>query len=99
MFVVLHHVDIRFRINGYRVPPFLPGPLRSVLLDTGYLSVICFFVISGFLITRLSLQRWGSLAQISPARFYGFRAARIMPTLLLVLAVSSVLHLLDVRPF
>ncbi len=66
---------------------------------TGYYSVVCFFVISGFLITRLSLRRWGSLDQISPAAFYGLRAARILPCLLLVLAVLSVLHLLDVGPF
>jgi peptidoglycan/LPS O-acetylase OafA/YrhL len=66
---------------------------------TGYYSVVCFFVISGFLITRLSLRRWGSLDQISPAAFYGLRAARIMPCLLLVLAALSVLHLLNVGPF
>jgi peptidoglycan/LPS O-acetylase OafA/YrhL len=99
MLVVLHHVDIRFRINGYHVPPFLPEPLRTLLLDTGYYSVVCFFVISGFLITRLSLRRWHSLEQMSPTAFYGLRAARILPCLLLVLAASSVLHLLDVRPF
>jgi peptidoglycan/LPS O-acetylase OafA/YrhL len=99
MLVVLHHVDIRFRINGYHVPPFLPESLRTVLLNTGYLSVVCFFVISGFLITRLSVRRWGSLEQVPPATFYGLRAARILPCLLLVLAVSSVLHLLDVGPF
>ncbi len=67
--------------------------------NTGHYSVVCFFVISGFLITRLSLRRWGSPQQISPAVFYGLRAARILPCLLLVLAASSLLHLLEVRPF
>jgi peptidoglycan/LPS O-acetylase OafA/YrhL len=99
LLVVLHHIDIRFRINGYHVPAFLPEPLHTLLLDTGYYSVVCFFVISGFLITRLSMRRWNSLEQLSPAAFYGLRAARILPCLLLVLAASSVLHLLDVRPF
>jgi peptidoglycan/LPS O-acetylase OafA/YrhL len=99
MLVVLHHIDIRFRINGYHVEPFLPEGLSAVLLRTGYQSVICFFVISGFLITRLSLRRWESLDQISPTTFYGLRAARILPCLLLVVTVSSVLHLLDVGPF
>lgn len=99
MLVVLHHIDIRFRINGYHVQPFLPAPLRTVLLNTGYFSVVCFFVISGFLITRLSLRRWDSLDQISPVTFYGLRASRILPCLLLVLAVLSVLHLMDVPSF
>src|SRR6185369_3444962 len=99
MLVVLLHIRIRFPINGYQVDPFLPGGLAAVLFNTGYYSVICFFVISGFLITRLSLRRWGSLHQISPVAFYGLRAARILPLLLLVLAASSVLHLLGVWPF
>jgi peptidoglycan/LPS O-acetylase OafA/YrhL len=99
MLVVLHHIYIRFQINGYHVESFLPDGLSAVLFRTGYQSVICFFVISGFLITRLSLRRWESLDQISPTTFYGLRAARILPCLLLVVAVSSVLHLLDVGPF
>ncbi len=99
MLVVLRHIHIRFRINGYEVQPFLPETLGTVLLNTGHYSVVCFFVISGFLITRLSLRRWGSPHRISPAVFYGLRAARILPCLLLVVAASSVLHLLDVGPF
>lgn len=99
MLVVLHHIHIRFRINGYTVPLFLPDGAAKVLLWTGYYAVICFFVISGFLITRLSLRRWGDLERVSPAAFYGLRAARILPCLLLVLAATSLLHLAGVRPF
>lgn len=97
--VVLHHIYIRFRINGYHLESFLPEGLDAVLFRTGYQSVVCFFVISGFLITRLSLRRWESLDRISLTTFYGLRAARILPCLLLVVVVSSVLHLLDVGPF
>jgi peptidoglycan/LPS O-acetylase OafA/YrhL len=99
MLVVLHHIHIRFRINGYTVPAFLPDGAAKVLLWTGYYSVIGFFVISGFLITRLSLRRWSDLDRVSPVAFYGLRAARILPCLLLVLAATSVLHLACVRPF
>jgi peptidoglycan/LPS O-acetylase OafA/YrhL len=99
MLVVLHHIDIRFRINGYAVQPFLPEGLRQVLFDTGPYSVTCFFVISGFLITRLSLRRWRSPHQISIATFYGLRAARILPLLFSVVGVSSLLHILEVQPF
>ncbi len=87
MLVVLRHIHIRFRINGYEVQPFLPEGLQTVLLGTGHYAVVCFFVISGFLITRLSLRRWGEPHQISPVAFYGLRVARIFPLLLLVLAV------------
>jgi peptidoglycan/LPS O-acetylase OafA/YrhL len=99
MLVVLRHIHIRFRINGYEVEPFLPAGLGTVLLNTGHYSVVCFFVISGFLITRLSLRRWNTLHQISPVAFYGLRAARILPCMLLVVALSSLLHLLEVWPF
>lgn len=99
MLVVLHHIHIRFRINGFRFEPFLPDAMIRVLMYSGYYAVVCFFVISGFLITRLSLRRWNSLQQIEPLRFYGLRAARILPCLLLVVAISSLLHLLAVRPF
>ena len=60
---------------------------------SGYYSVIAFFVISRFLITSLSLRRWGTLDSISPRAFYRLRVARILPCLLLLLAVLSVLHL------
>ena len=58
----------------------------------GFLGVDIFFVISGFLITRLSIQRWGTLEQISIPAFYRLRFARIVPCLLLLLLVISVLH-------
>lgn len=99
MLVVLHHVYIRFRINGYVLPPVLPGGLRHVLFGTGQYSVACFFVISGFLITRLSLRRWSTPQQIPISAFYGLRAARILPLLLLVVGASSLLHIMEVQPF
>ena len=64
-----------------------------------YYSVITFFVISGFLITSLSLHRWGSLERIPLRRFYRLRGARILPCLLLLLAVLSVLHVAGASDF
>jgi peptidoglycan/LPS O-acetylase OafA/YrhL len=52
-----------------------------------------FFVISGFLITTNSLRRWGSLPAMDARRFYQLRFARIVPTLAVLLAVLSLLHL------
>ena len=60
LLVVLHHIHLRFVLNHYDVDA-LPGVLNQVLFWSGYYAVITFFVISGFLITRLSVRRWGSL--------------------------------------
>ncbi len=97
--VVLLHIDIRFRINHYDVSKLLPEPIGSIVFDSGYYSVITFFVISGFLITSLSLRRWQSLERISLPSFYALRAARILPCLLLLLIVLSVLHLANFSDF
>jgi peptidoglycan/LPS O-acetylase OafA/YrhL len=94
IFVVLHHVHLRFQINRYDVANLVPRSVERVVFWSGYYSVITFFVISGFLITGLSLKRWGSLEQIDVAHFYRLRAARILPCLLLLLAVLSMLHVL-----
>jgi peptidoglycan/LPS O-acetylase OafA/YrhL len=64
----------------------------------GNFGVTMFFTISGYLITATSLRRWGDLAHIEMRRFYRYRFARIMPCLLLALALIVVLGLFDV-PF
>jgi peptidoglycan/LPS O-acetylase OafA/YrhL len=91
LLVVLHHIHLRFVLNHYDVDA-LPGILNQVLFWSGYYAVITFFVISGFLITRLSVRRWGSLEKVHVGHFYRMRAARILPCLLLVLVILSVLH-------
>ncbi|HET7126631.1 MAG TPA: acyltransferase, partial [Lysobacter sp.] len=70
--------------------------LLGALGYNGYEAVFVFFVISGFLIAGHSLRRWGSLAAIDLRAFYVRRAARILPCLLLLLAVLSLLHLAGV---
>lgn len=92
LLVVLHHIHLRFVINHYEVDGVLPKTLNQVLFWSGYYAVIVFFVISGFLITSLSIRRWGSLGHIHIGRFYGMRASRILPCLLLILAILSILH-------
>ncbi|KAF7962991.1 hypothetical protein AWV80_15000 [Cupriavidus sp. UYMU48A] len=58
-----------------------------------------FFVISGFLITSNALGRWGSLERIRLPDFYALRAARILPTLFLMLLIVDALALAGVRIF
>ncbi len=50
----------------------------------GYLGVDLFFVLSGFLITSLLLEEWAGSGRISPVSFWGRRAKRLLPALLLV---------------
>ena len=94
--VVLHHIHLRFTTSKFPVNDVLPATLNQVLFWSGLYAVIAFFVISGFLITSLSIRRWGSLATVHAGRFYQMRMARIVPCLLLVLAILSALHFLDV---
>ena len=93
LLVTLHHIHLRFWLNGYGVDHVLPAVINQVLFWSGYYAVIVFFVISGFLITGLSIRRWGRLAQIQVGRFYSLRAARILPSLVALLLVLSALHL------
>jgi peptidoglycan/LPS O-acetylase OafA/YrhL len=99
LLVVLHHIHLRFRLVGIDVSNLLPAALERVIFQTGYQSVIAFFVISGFLITTLSLKRWEPRLSIPLGAFYRLRAARIVPLLLLLLVVASALHLLAVPGF
>ncbi|HEX5461596.1 MAG TPA: acyltransferase [Steroidobacteraceae bacterium] len=93
LLVVLHHINLRFLLNHFAVRNALPATAEQVLFWSGYYAVVAFFVISGFLITGLSLRRWGSLGSVSIGSFYRMRFARIAPCLLLLLMILSALHL------
>jgi peptidoglycan/LPS O-acetylase OafA/YrhL len=99
LLVTLHHIHLRFFLNDYPVNHVLPKLLNRVAFWSGYYAVIVFFVISGFLITRLSIARWGQLGQVHIGRFYAMRAARILPCLLALLLLLSVLHLAGASEF
>jgi len=66
------------------VVAFHLGRLRG-----GFLGVDVFFVVSGFLITRLLLAEWEGTGSISLRAFWGRRFRRLVPALLLVLAVVA----------
>jgi peptidoglycan/LPS O-acetylase OafA/YrhL len=99
LFVVLLHIEIRIPIERSALGAALPRPLVSILVRSGYYGVVIFFVISGFLITSIALRRWQSLERLEIGPFYWLRAARILPTLLLLMLVASILHKLRVPGF
>jgi peptidoglycan/LPS O-acetylase OafA/YrhL len=98
-FVLMNHINIR--LIGADVPyrEFLPKQLVHFLVWNGQLGVQMFFAVSGFLITSITLRRWGSLAKVSLRGFYRLRFARIAPLLLLLLAVLSALHFAGIHHF
>jgi peptidoglycan/LPS O-acetylase OafA/YrhL len=94
--------------NGYR--PDIEG-LRAVAIGAvllchaglsfaagGYVGVDVFFVISGFLITRLLLGEVGRTGTVSLARFYARRVKRLLPLSALLLASVGALSLILFSP-
>jgi peptidoglycan/LPS O-acetylase OafA/YrhL len=53
----------------------------------GFIGVDMFFVLSGFLITSLLLEEWEQSGTISLKSFYGRRALRLLPALVVMLTV------------
>ena len=97
--VILNHIGIRIPLKKTLLAEFLPRSFLSNLNYNGYEAVFVFFVISGFLIAGNALRRWGDLARIDIKTFYALRFSRIVPCLLLLLAVLSVLHGLGVQDY
>jgi peptidoglycan/LPS O-acetylase OafA/YrhL len=64
----------------------------------GWLGVDLFFILSGFLITRLMVEEWRARGGLDLRAFYRRRAARLLPALYLLLAVVVVLSL-TLSPF
>jgi peptidoglycan/LPS O-acetylase OafA/YrhL len=60
----------------------------------GFLGVEMFFVLSGFLITSLLLAEWRGSGQIALGAFWGRRARRLLPALLVMVAVVGIYYAL-----
>jgi hypothetical protein len=76
-----------YGIYGYLLHSYtyviLGRHLSDVSAGMGYYGVVVFFVISGYLITSLTLKRYGLLPNINFSEFWWFRFSRIMPMLAL----------------
>ena len=70
----------------------------SDLLPGGYIGVDVFFVISGFVITRLLLNEFQTTGRISLSEFYNRRVRRLIPALTVVVVSTLVLSSVILSP-
>jgi peptidoglycan/LPS O-acetylase OafA/YrhL len=97
--VLLLHFHFAYNLLKSPMAAVLPAPYLVNLVWNGNYGVTVFFVISGYLITSTSLRRFGSLEGISARVFYAFRFARIVPCLVVALAIITALALANVPAF
>jgi peptidoglycan/LPS O-acetylase OafA/YrhL len=89
--VLILHFSLAYGLDNSPLGTLLPTWFLDGLVENGNYGVTMFFTISGFLITSNSLARWGHLRNIDGLTFYTYRFARIMPPLVLALAIIVVL--------
>lgn len=97
--VLLHHFSLTYRLADSPLSLIMPARWVQQAAANGNYGVTIFFVISGFLITSNNLRRYASLRSVSLRQFYAFRFSRIIPPLLLALAVIVVLGVFNVPSF
>ena len=83
--------DFRPDIEGLRAVAVLAVvAFHAGAIGGGFIGVDVFFVISGFLITRMLWADRSATGRVQLARFYGARARRLLPAAATVLVVTAV---------
>lgn len=89
--VLLLHFALAYRLNNCPLAAIVGMPATRALFFNGNYGVTAFFVVSGYLITSMSMARWQTPGNIDAATFYVLRLARILPPLLLALSLIVIL--------
>lgn len=89
LLVLFHHFNIAYALRDTSIARAVGWSAIHAVVRNGNYAVTMFFVISGYLITSNARRRWGSLGAIDVRTFYVSRVARIMPCLLLLLALTN----------
>lgn len=88
-------------IDGLRAVAIVPVVLFHASIpgfNGGFVGVDVFFVISGYLITRIIAKEIASTGSFRFANFYARRARRLLPAAILVIVVSTIATRLIVSP-
>lgn len=99
LFVILLHLNIHFGLRDSFLKEVLPKEIFSLLFWNGFYGVVVFFTLSGYLITRSTIQKWETLPQVNLKAFYWLRFSRIIPMLASLLFVLAILHMLSIKGF
>jgi peptidoglycan/LPS O-acetylase OafA/YrhL len=97
--VLLLHFGLAYHLSDSALGNLFSKKVIVSITRNGNYGVTMFFVISGFLITSKSVERYKQLGNVNPLQFYLMRFARIIPTLLLVLAIIVLLSLTPLTIF
>src|SRR5271165_1474290 len=85
-------------LRGLAVAAVVLYHLGTPGIRGGLFGVDVFFVLSGYLITGLLLQEWRKTGGLSLVAFWGRRARRLLPALLIVLPLVAVTWRLIAQP-
>jgi len=99
LLVLFHHFNIAYRLDDTSLSRIFGWDVIRAVARNGNYGVTMFFVISGYLITTNANRRWNGLANIHAEAFYGLRAARILPSLFLLLISVNMLALSGIEIF
>jgi peptidoglycan/LPS O-acetylase OafA/YrhL len=94
-------IAYRPEIDGLRAIAVLAVVLYHAgtgIANQGFAGVDVFFVISGYLITALLHREWQSSGRIDLIAFYARRVRRILPAMVVVIAVTLVLSAFLLSP-
>ncbi len=89
--VLLLHFALAYHLSDSILGTIFSKKIISSIVSNGNYGVTMFFVISGFLITSKSVERYKVLGNVNALSFYLMRFARIVPSLLLVLVILVLL--------
>ncbi|OXI66395.1 acyltransferase [Burkholderia sp. AU28863] len=89
LLVLLHHFNIAYPLRDTALARVLGWDTIHAIVRNGNYGVTMFFAISGYLIASNARRRWGSLGALDVRAFYVSRVARIVPCLLLLLALVN----------
>ncbi|WP_269501759.1 acyltransferase family protein [Burkholderia sp. IMCC1007] len=89
LLVLLHHFNIPYSLRDTSLAHVFGWDTIHAIVRNGNYGVTMFFVISGYLIASNARRRCGSLGAVDVRAFYVSRVARIVPCLLLLLALVN----------